>query len=436
MEADVIVVGAGVGGVCASIAAAREGANVLLLESSPSIGGTGVHSPVGCICHFWDANGRPVVDGLHRELFPHAYADYLTHVRTYDELQLAARYQQLIAAEKNLKVCTSATLISVEKKDRRIAALTLSEGRTAKATIYIDATGDGNLGAMAGAAFQKGRRDGAMQPATVTFKVCGINPHKFPKPDLLRWESLGMATAELTHLFQAAKKADRLKHHPRDSVLCFPYPDGRSLLFNSTRIHGVDPTDTASVQAAWSEGERQALELFEVIRAHPALHGARIEFVFKKLGVREGRRIVGDYILTADDLLEEARFDDMVAASSYTLDVHDVRNGGKTTQVHIPGSGYYHIPYRCLIAKDLDNLLLGSRCISGTHVAHSSYRVMSSLSAIGQAAGVAAALSSVCAAGSVRHPTAETIRSNLRAQGAFVEEPIEFFPGKTNASCA
>jgi hypothetical protein len=182
----------------------------------------------------------------------------------------------------------------------------------------------------------------------------------------------------------------------------------------------VDPTRPETVAAARKEGERQVKEIVGVLRRHSAFAEAEMDFVATKLGVREGRRVMGDYLLTAEDCLKPARFDDMVAACAYMIDIHNP-TGDDTHMERIPAPGYYHIPYRCLIARGHKNLLLGSRCISGTHEAHSSYRVMAPLSAIGQAAGVAAALT--CRAGKpdVRAIPATAIRWVLREQEQFVE---------------
>jgi hypothetical protein len=210
-------------------------------------------------------------------------------------------------------------------------------------------------------------------------------------------------------------------------VLFFPYPDNTSLLFNQTRMIGVDPTDPASVERGQREGEKQIHEFWEAVRMHPAFKNARIECISQKLGVREGRRIVGDYILTEEDCVAGTQFDDMVAACAYSVDIHDPKGpGGRFA--HIRAAGYYHIPYRCLLAKGLTNLLLGSRCISGTHEAHASYRVMAPISAIGEAAGVAAALTNRLGRADVRDVSAAQIRSVLKNAGQFVEGPCEPIP--------
>ena len=138
------------------------------------------------------------------------------------------------------------------------------------------------------------------------------------------------------------------------------------------------------------------------------------------LGIREGRRVVGDYILTGEDCLGEARFDDMVAACNYDLDIHNPKGDGGE-MIKIPNSGYYHIPWRCLYSKDLSNLALASSCISGTHEAHSSYRVMCPLGSVGQAAGIASAYMAQSGIPSLREVDAAVIRYLMQEQDCFVE---------------
>lgn len=438
---DVVVAGAGIGGMCAAISAARLGASVLLIETCETVGGTGVHSPVTLIGNYFDASKRIINAGLLREFFPHFYNVDLTRdqVLTYDERDLAARYQKAIEDTPNLTVWCGTTVVSAATsagQPSRITSVT-TRGQhlaTVRAKVFIDSTADGNLSALAGAEFAFGREsDGRTQPATLTFKVVDIDMAAFRRPlpngRITGWAELDAVRAEMTEIYLRAKRDGRLAGMPREDVLCFPYPtEPRSLLFNQTRILGVDPTDSNSMAAAMAEGQRQAHAFFNLMKAeHPAFAHARIEFISPKLGVREGRRIIGDYILTAEDCLGQARFNDMVAACGYAIDIHNPDGEGSTIRP-IPGSGYYHIPYRCLCARGFANLLLGSRCISGTHEAHSSYRVMPPLGSIGQAAGSAAALSVLLNKSDVRAVTAAQIRCVLREAGEFVEGLCEATP--------
>jgi hypothetical protein len=402
----------------------------LLVEKFPEIGGTGVHSPVSLVCKFHGTDHRPINLGIHQELFPAIYAHSTRDFRptakrlTYDEKELFQTYKRLVAAEDNLEIHTGVAVESVTQNQDTLESVTLSDQSEVCAKVFIDATADGNLAAMAGCGFEMGRvQDGAMQSATLVFGVEGVDRSKLLMPDISTRGGLDSLWAELTPLFLAAKAAGKTDN-PRKSVVAFAYPDGERLLFNSTASLGVDPTSEASVEEALRTAEKQIHELFGIIQEHPAFQSSRIDFIARKLGVREGRRIHGEYTLTKEDCLGEARFGDMVAACAYELDIHNPQ-GGDAFMQNIPGSGYYHIPYRCIVARDKTNLLLGSRCISGTHEAHSSYRVMSGVSAIGQAAGTAASLAVSHGGGSVREVPASWIRYVLRNQAQFVEGTIE-----------
>jgi hypothetical protein len=436
---DVVVAGAGIGGICAAVAAARAGARVMLIEADAEVGGTGVHSPVGLVCTYRDSSDRPINTGLHREFVPHVYDHpappdlkpekvwYGSRVEPYDPRDLLTRYHRALAGEPTLTVSTGTRVVEAHVANGQISSLRVAGTLTGEAAgkVFVDSTADGNLAFLAGAEFQLGRDgDGALQPGTLTFQMSQIDFSKaakvrWPVGRLPTWPEVSAFNDELSVLYHTAKAAGETDN-PRENVFGVPCPDGQALLFNSTHVLGIDPTKPGSVEAARQTGERQVNELLVILRRHPAFANAKLDFISSKMGVREGRRIVGDYMLTAEDCLRPAQFDDMVAACAYMIDIHNPK-GGATRIVPIPPPGYYHIPYRCLRAKGFTNLLLGSRCISGTHEAHSSYRIMASLSAIGQAAGVSGALTARQGKHDVRDVSAAQIRGVLRAQDQFVE---------------
>ncbi|WP_098742165.1 FAD-dependent oxidoreductase [Paenibacillus sp. EZ-K15] len=424
---DIVIAGAGVGGISAALAAARLQCRVLLIEQRAEVGGTGVFSSVSLICNFRDSGGRPVTSGIHRELFPAAYTHYSEQmVPTYDERELKATYVSLLAAEPTLSVWTGSSVVKADMEQGRIARLHIEGERQAviEAKVYLDATADGNLSYLAGLEYRLGREgDGKLQSATATFKVSGFAPALLKEQNYRSWAGIHSLRSELLPYYLALKAENRTSN-PRQSVTCFPYPNEDALLFNSTSVLDVDPTEPDSVVRGMEEGGRQARELFAAITGHPAFCAARLDYVAPKLGVREGRRIVGEYELTGEDCLGTRQFDDMVAACAYALDIHNPE-GGPTRLESIPAPGYYHIPYRSLIPRGCSNLLLSSRCISGTHEAHSSYRIMASISAIGEAAGTAAAICVMQKLQDVREARAEQIRFVLQLRGQFVEGEVE-----------
>jgi hypothetical protein len=426
----VLVAGAGCGGICAAVQSARQGARVWLVERDAGIGGTGAHSSVALVCKFQRRDTQePVNLGLHRELFPEAYAwrgefDDDDLVPSCDHRELARRYRQLLAAEPNITVRTGCAVTKIEAtaagNRQRIIAAHLADGTRITARVFVDGTADGNLAALAGAEFRVGRDDdGKMQAATLTFAVTGFDVTKLRDPRITTWGGLRSLRAEFAATLVEAQAAGELPpgHYGTGA---FSYPDGRTLLFNANHVFGVDPRDPASVARGRAEAEEFVARSWALIRRHPAFAGAKLEFVSNKLGVREGRRIVGDYILTGEDCLGEARFDDAVAAGAYDIDIHEP-DGSPTRLRWIPNTQYYHIPYRCLRAAGFTNLLLGSRCISGDFVAHSSCRVMSTVTAIGQAAGAAAALAAQRHDGDVRAVDATVIRYELHRAGQWTE---------------
>jgi hypothetical protein len=432
---DVVVAGAGIGGVCAAVAAARGGCRVALLEAAPEIGGTGVHSPVGLVCSWFDATGRPINKGLYAEILPYLYAQDSRpreDIHTYREEELKAAYLRLLEAEPTLSVFTSSAVVHAEIGNASLRSVRTSAGREFAAPVFVDSTADGNLASAAGALFQKGRDlDGRLQPGTLTFRVEGVDFRAFgldpSLPHWARWDNFHVFSDALLPLYRRAKDAGRTSN-PKSSILCFPDREGRSLLFNQTHITGLDPTEPGSLRAAMDEGRKQISEFWEAVREHPAFASVSKVTIFEKMGVREGRRILGDYVLTKADCLGEARFEDMIAACGYAVDIHDPSGSGESRLEWIPGSGYYHIPYRCLYSRSFHNLLLGSRCISGSHEAHSSYRVMPPISAIGQAAGTAAALMIRLGKTDVREIEAAWIRHELRKTDQFVEGPCQPAP--------
>jgi choline dehydrogenase-like flavoprotein len=430
---DIAIVGAGVGGVSAALGAARTGARTVLIERQDRIGGTGINSPVGLICTFCDAAGNPINRGVYQEYVPYIYKPGAhRYCQTYDEHELLERYEALIAAETNLTVMTSTPFTGVEIEGRRIKYLETAAGKIS-AEVFIDSTAEGHLAAACGAPFQIGRdQDNRVQPATLTFRVNGVDFSQFgldtTDPTWRSWPKIEDMWEQMKPLYQGLKQRNGTSN-PREEVLCFPDHTGTSLLFNQTCIRDMDPTKPESIEQAYKEGLKQVHEFWSAVSKHPAFANSAPIQISKQVGFREGRRIIGDHILTADECLSEARFDDMIAACGYFVDVHDPETG-LAELVRIPGSGYYHIPYRSLCAKTFDNLLLGSRCISGSHEAHGSYRVMSSVSAIGQAAGVAAALAAQHGDGDVRQVQPAWIRYYLEKQNQFIEGNVMAPTGK------
>ncbi|MFP4353448.1 MAG: FAD-dependent oxidoreductase [Puniceicoccaceae bacterium] len=448
-EVDVLVVGAGVGGVTSAVAAAREGAKVLLVEKSEAIGGTGVHAYPGLITRHWADDGAYINDGLHRRFFPEAYEpgveavlklwgaetdpgkrrclNELTPMLTYESEALAARYEAALREFPNLELRLNTAVGAVEMRDGRIVAVKLAGGdggtETVHPRILIDGTFNANVAAMAGAECAIGAKGDPdeLQPATLIFTLDDVDFSQF---DLGGWPLLSAKVfmkimRQLGPIYQELKAAGGTRN-PRENVLLFVRRDMRSALMNQTRVFGVHPDDAEGIARARAEAEAQVHEFVEGMRGrHPAFANAKLGRMATQMGLRDGRRVIGDHVLTGDECVAGARFPDMVGACANFIDIHSTRANRKDVARGIANNGYFHIPYRCLTPRGIDNLLIASRAISCDFEAHGATRVMAPICAYSEAAGIAAALA--CESGDTRKVDIAALQRRLRKQGQFVD---------------
>jgi hypothetical protein len=271
----------------------------------------------------------------------------------------------------------------VLKKDSHIHAVRVFHKggvEDLSADIFIDSTGDGDIAAWAGGKIEIGReQDHACQPMTSSFRMAHVDMKRIPDGK------------EINRLYDEAKKRGEIKN-PRENVLKFFTVHDDVMHFNSTRVVGKTSLDGWSMTEAEIEGRRQVDEMVSFLKKYVA--GFENSYLMKmgtQIGVRESRRVMGRYVLTADDVIKGRKFDDGVACGSYAIDIHNPAGTG-TKMIYLDEGIYYHIPYRCLVPPEIGNLIVASRCISATHEAHSSLRVMPTVWGIGQAGGTAAAL--------------------------------------------
>jgi hypothetical protein len=252
-----------------------------------------------------------------------------------------------------------------------------------------------------------------MQPVSLFFRVgnvddAAVQAHMDANPEDESFLSL-----------VAKAKANGDYALPKDHVTMFRLPRAGEWWANATRIHGVDSTDGEQLTLAEIEGHRQVMVLVDFLRRYvPGFESCYLIDTATQIGVRESRRILGEYALTAEDVYKARRFDDAIARVSFPIDIHDVKGGGGFFQGPKEGP-YYTIPYRCLVPKGVQNLLVAGRPISATHEAHGSLRVMPPCFATGQAAGTAAALALETNV-RPRNIDVKLLRDSLRHQGALV----------------
>jgi hypothetical protein len=230
------------------------------------------------------------------------------------------------------------------------------------------------------------------------------------------------AVAGLYELWNAARARGDVDV-PRELVSFFisPYPD--EVTVNMTRVTDIDPLDPRDLTRAEIEARAQTMQLLAFFRRSvPGFANARIAATAAQIGIRESRRIVGSYTLTAQDILGARTFPDAVARSAYPIDIHNPSGAGTTTQRLPPGASY-EIPYRCLVPAQIERLLVAGRCISTTHEALASTRLTPTVMTLGQAAGTAAALSLHPNVG-LRELDVAQLRARLIADGVDLRRPV------------
>lgn len=412
---DVIVAGGGPGGIAAAVASARMGARTLLIERYGFLGGAGTAMMVNPWMSYW-AEGREgdqIIFGVLQELIDRMTAlGMYGHPRqrtAFDPEALKIVAEQLCQeAGVHLLYHTFLADAVMDDTGTRIEKLIVANKGgliELQAAVYVDTTGDADLAALSGAAVEKGRSvDQLTQPMTLNFRMGNVDVDRLPE------------RGEINRLYLAAKARGEVDC-PREDVLWFYTTQAGVIHFNTVRVLMKDATSPWDLTEAEIEGRRQAWQLAAFLKKQvQGFENAYLQTTAPQIGVRESRRVIGDYVLTAEELLEARKFDDAIARGAYPVDIHNPTGEGTILQYLQPGQ-WYDIPYRCLIPLAIDNLLIGGRPISATHEAHSAIRVQPIAIAIGQAAGTAAAL---CAQHltSPRQLDVRLVQDALELQGA------------------
>lgn len=425
---DVIVVGGGPSGCTAAVAAAREGARTLLIEATGSLGGMGTAGLVPAWCPFSD-KVRIIYQGLAltvftalKKLMPHVPEEALDWVPIEPE-KLKRVYDDLVTGS-GAAVLLQTVLAAVETDgEGRVQAVLAANkgGLTAfRAKIYVDCTGDGDLAAWAGADYVKGSDEGGeMQPATHCFALGNVDEYAYLNGPQLHAENPQSPIYEIVRSGQYPSIPD---HH-----MCNNLTAPRTVGFNAGHLHKVDNTDPWSVSAALIEGRRMAESYLDALSEYQpkAFGNAYVAYTAQLMGIRETRRILGDYVLTVEDYLSCRSFPDEIGRNSYFIDIHG-RGGGKKESKQQPplrhyGPGESHgIPYRCLTPGKLKNVLVAGRSISCERQVQGSVRVMPVCLVTGEAAGTAAALAAKLKHEDVHQVNPQQLRFRLKAAGNYL----------------
>lgn len=413
-ECDVLVCGAGSAGAITAIAAARNGARTVLLEKSGFCGGI----CVGSLVHSLDGirNCRNyeqfVVGGIGAELVHRleVTGGMATHDNPPEGVEFNPEAFKLIAddmlEEAGVEVLYHLFAAAVVRESAEVSAV-IAAGKEGfweiRAKQVVDATGDGDVAAFAGAEFEQ---HAEMQAMSMHFRIGGVTPG-------IHWDEI---EKECRIAVDAAYAAGRSPKYGGPWIIRIR--DGE-VTANCTRLYG-DGVNTADLSKAEKEGRRDMMKIIQILRdSAPHFQDAYLLAAASQIGVRETRRIHGDYQITGADILACRRFDDVVAMGSWPIDIHpaDGRVGVHPHKENPPEP--YQIPLGCLLVRGFDNLLVAGRCISTTHEAHGSTRVSGTAMALGQAAGTMAAMA--CEhGGAPRKVSVQSLQDRLRRQGAIL----------------
>ncbi len=419
-EPDVVVIGGGSAGVAAAVSAAREGANTLLIERAGFLGGVMTVTSLGGICGLYslvDGEPRQMVFGFAEEVRDRlerrgATRGPLPWLKTaslpYDLQQMKEVCDDLVR-EKRLVVLLHARVTDVVREGNDVTALvvrTPAGEMAVRPRVVVDASGDGEVCAIAGQAFEYDREH--VQFPTTMFRMGGVDSER----------ARGLGREAIRPLLEKAV-ADGCDL-PRTSGGIYSVRDGITHL-NITRVALPDgrPPDVLSAEDltfAEFEGRRQAALYLEVFRKYvPGYENAFILETGAEIGIRESRRVTGDYVVTSEDVLGERKFDDAVAANCWPIEDHGADRS--TRWVWLSPGGFNHVPYRALVPSGLNNVLIAGRCLSSSHDAQAALRVTANCFSMGQAAGVAAARA-VAAGNSVRAVDMRALQARLGEVGA------------------
>lgn len=412
LDVDIVIVGSGSGGVSAAIAAARQGASVLVLDKNGYAGGM-LASGLPYLGYL-DMKQRPAVGGLALE-----YVDELVKGGASYGVRYCPKHLSIVATNADkVKLLTAkmlldngvhlilhSYLIDATVENGKISKLKFDcAGNRFEVTgkIFIDATGDGVLAAIAGAPFEKGVAGINLQPSSVIYTIGGVDKERF-----FRWvernpENMPPYTMEYLRerpdfvfvtMEALWKKLNPIGQWPMKGIwamILMNRLNDSEVALNGPRVPATDSTDANSITFAEIEGHRQAEAFVECLRIHcEGFEKAFVSHVSDNIGVRESRRVVGKKTLTIDKVLESVVDEETIALGSYPVDIHSSKDHTSTFH-HVEEP--YGIPYLATVAATIDNLMMSGRCISTDSNAFGSTRVMGTCFAVGEGVGIGAAL--------------------------------------------
>jgi len=427
---EVVVCGGGPAGVAAALSAARTGATVVLLEQCICCGGMSTAGLVPAFIHFSDRK-NPVASGVPMEIVEEMCSEMkiekVNMIWQNIDPEILKRVYDRLLEKAGVKVCFGTRIADVCKSGRCIESVLVSTAdglQRVSGKVFIDCTGDGTIAFLAGNDCEIGDEDGNLMGPTLCVQYSGINSS--------RLRSSGGNGESAIELWKKHKD----EFCPWESHFVGLSEHGNnSASGNLGHIYETDPLNVFSYSRACSEGRKiaEAIHRFYV-KYVPGCEQADLVSSADLLGVRESRRITGDYTLTIRDYMNKQHFPDEIGLFFYPVDIHSscakasahdeiATKMKQTATVYAPGENY-GIPYRTLIAADLENLLIAGRCISCDRAMQASIRVMPCCMITGRAAGVAAALS-ISEHCNIHTLEIKKLRAVLKTQGAWLLESVE-----------
>lgn len=448
----VVVVGSGAAGLVAALAAARNGAETLLIEYNGFLGG--ISSTLTWL-GFHDQNYRQIIKGIPHEIVGRlrqvgASSEYVLDPKCGSALSLDSHYYKCLAMslveEAGVKLMLHTQVVDTLREGDRISGVVV-EHKSGRQIIYadvvIDCSGDGDVAARGGVAWEKGRTgDGLVQSPTLVFRLGGLDRNTFingcldpeinyrewlaPYPELRekmrrRLHKMPVIiTGGYAGLVQKAREAGELDV-PQSRVVGVKLHVPDQFLVVMTRILGLDPTNVHSLTGSYTAIYRQIPQLIQFFQQWvPGFKHAYLMDIAPMLGIRESRRIMGDYVLNAADIVSGREFEDVIALGGYHIDIH--RPSG--TWVDSRNVKTYDIPFRSLVARDVEGLMMAGKCLSATHEGVASTRVIPICMAQGQAVGTAAALAVQDGIG-IRDLKIRTVQNRLIEQGVELRQSLD-----------
>lgn len=445
---DVVILGGGIAGSMAAVAVARMGISSIVIEQTGQLGGSLTSSGTGPMMTFHTAD-KQVIKGLGEELIQRLVNKGLSPGHTVDstgytytvtpfDAEGMKRELELMVLESGSNILFHSTLIDAKIIDgtlENITVISCSQKIIVEGKVFIDASGDAALCYTANVPVSVGRdSDNKNQPMTMNFRLSNVDinhirslmekdvsifPFLAPHEKGHEKKAIRLSCSGFQEIMKRGIKNGELDID-RDIVLFFENNTPNEVIINMTRVQDLSPIDPFQLSLAEIEGRRQVWMIYKYLKKHvPGFSNAQLLSSGPSIGIRSSRRMKGMYEITASDMIRETRFEDSIACCSYPIDIHSA-DGTATDTTFLRYGGYYTIPYRCLINNHVSNIMAAGRDVSSTFEANASLRISPCCTALGQAAGTAAALA-------VRHNVTpldvqiSELQDILKQNGAIIE---------------